>query len=320
MAEQTLRGKAFEFATLRSLSDQIFIKDSSNIITINETPSFFIARDALNSLEDEMKVKMLLGAEAAVRILLRLEPFLINSDKNNPLFLSIQEDSKGKDGDVRDVLAIRKQNSWGIGISCKHNHSAVKHSRLSQTIDFGAAWLECPCSSDYFNSIKPVFNELTKMKKAGILWKNIDGKTDKFYKPTLVSFINEINRLEKKHGGIIPTRLIQYLLGRKDFYKIITNDHNCTTRLQAFNLNGSLNKTAGKIKPQIKIQQLKMPNKILEIDFEKNSQNTILIVCDESWTVSLRIHNASSKVEPSLKFDVNLKGTPTTLYTHDEPW
>lgn len=34
----------------------------------------------------------------------------------------------------------------------------------------------------------------------------------------------------------------------------------------------------------------------------------------------MRIHNASSKVEPSLKFDVQIKGMPPELYSHYEPW
>lgn len=63
-----------------------------------------------------------------------------------------------------------------------------------------------------------------------------------------------------------------------------------------------------------------LPRVIYNMDFNPNSNNTVTIVCDNGWTVSLRIHNASSKVEPSLKFDVNLKGVPQDLFSHDEPW
>lgn len=41
---------------------------------------------------------------------------------------------------------------------------------------------------------------------------------------------------------------------------------------------------------------------------------------DNGWQISFRIHNASSKVEPSLKFDVELIGQPTGLFIIDMPW
>lgn len=34
----------------------------------------------------------------------------------------------------------------------------------------------------------------------------------------------------------------------------------------------------------------------------------------------MRIHNASSRVEPSLKFDVQLVSFPSSLFTQTEPW
>jgi hypothetical protein len=34
----------------------------------------------------------------------------------------------------------------------------------------------------------------------------------------------------------------------------------------------------------------------------------------------MRIHNASSRVEPSLKFDVQLISFPSSVYAQVEPW
>ena len=53
---------------------------------------------------------------------------------------------------------------WEIGISAKNNHRAVQHSRLSLNIDFGDKWLGVPCSSNYFEEIKPVFEMLNGLK------------------------------------------------------------------------------------------------------------------------------------------------------------
>jgi hypothetical protein len=63
-----------------------------------------------------------------------------------------------------------------------------------------------------------------------------------------------------------------------------------------------------------------MPMLFYDINFKPGSGNTILVACDNGWTISMRIHNASSLVEPSLKFDVGLTGVPSTLYSQFEPW
>ena len=41
---------------------------------------------------------------------------------------------------------------------------------------------------------------------------------------------------------------------------------------------------------------------------------------DNGWQISFRIHSASSKVEPSLKFDIQLVGQPIVLFIIDMPW
>lgn len=41
---------------------------------------------------------------------------------------------------------------------------------------------------------------------------------------------------------------------------------------------------------------------------------------DGGWQFSFRIHNASIKVEPSLKFDVQILGIPTAIMTIECKW
>lgn len=80
------------------------------------------------------------------------------------LELRIQSDTKGKEGDVRDILIVRHNIQWEIGLSLKHNHFAVKHSRLSQKLDFGAKWYGIPCSQKYWEDVRPVFTYLVQEK------------------------------------------------------------------------------------------------------------------------------------------------------------
>ena len=52
-------------------------------------------------------------------------------------------------------------------MSIKHNHEAVKHSRLSHGLDFGNEWFGIPCSKEYWNAVKPIFDRLKSEKAKG---------------------------------------------------------------------------------------------------------------------------------------------------------
>lgn len=313
---QVINGKGFEYACLQSMQNQLSAIQQIDIIT---NPAYLSAQLSYQSSDPVVQNKFNLAADAAVRVLRRLEPQLDNHQNNFPLVLTIQNDARGQQGDVRDVLAIRRQNQWEIGLSAKHNHSAVKHSRLSQTIDFGNDWLNSAASSTYFNEIRPIFDELENLRSKGVQWKQIEDKAERFYVPVLTAFMRELQRQHQSNVDI-PSRLLSYLLGRNDFYKVIAHDGNRTTEIQGFSMYGTLNRSSSNINPQIRIPKLRLPTRFHDIDFKPNSKTTIFIVCDEGWNISARIHNASTTVEPSLKFDIQLQGVPPTLYRHIESW
>lgn len=185
---QTSNGKAFEYACVIALHEQL---NNGQQIVVELSPQMQTAKKLYDGISGEMKVLLDSAARAAVRIIKKLEPQLIESNKNEPLFLSLQADATGIKGDVRDVLCMRKQNGWQIGLSCKHNHHAVKHSRLSDSIDFGREWLDVPCSKEYFEKIVPLFAELRelrdKSKNTGnpALWSEVENKAEKYYVPVL---------------------------------------------------------------------------------------------------------------------------------------
>ena len=317
---QTTQGKAFEYACIEALYRRY--KDKQEVI-IEDTPQY---RTAKSKFEESIsKQNFIDAANAAVRIIERLEPQLIIPENNIPLILSIQTDAKGIAGDVRDVLCIRKQNKWQIGLSCKHNHHAVKHSRLSDTIDFGKEWFNIPCSYSYFSDVVPIFSKLRKYRDESkkinkpMLWNQLEDKFSSYYVPILRAFMKELKRLDNENNDI-PKKLVQYLIGKYDFYKVITNDNKRTTRIEAINILGTLNKSAGNNKSITDIPILKLPTTFYHIDFKPNSQNTITIVCDYGWEISMRLHNASSKIEPSLKFDVQLISLPNSIHAQVEPW
>lgn len=317
-------GKAYEYACLIAIKEHLSSKTNTDI-TISVSDAYRTAKKAFEKAEREgLSDNLVSAANAAARVIIRLEPQLEYG--NGVLTLVIQTDAQGIAGDVRDVVCIRGTNGWEIGISCKHNHHAVKHSRLSSTIDFGKEWLGIPCSQKYFSDVVPIFNELRDMRASAIengkpipLWNDIPDKAARFYIPVLNAFLEELRNLAASNPAV-PSKLIEYLLGRYDFYKVITDDRHRTTRVEAINIAGTLNKAANGHHSIVDVAKLKLPTRFYHIGFVPNSDNKVEIICDEGWALTMRIHNASSKIEPSLKFDVQLVSLPSSIHAQVEPW
>lgn len=315
MTKQIEQGKAFEYACLLAIQQRLSPLQSIEIV---ENSSLIVASKFYNNLPDELQQELSSAARTGTNIIIRLEPQLLHPNGNEPLQLLLQADKKGEDGDVRDVICIRQQNNWEIGISCKHNHKAVKHSRLSRNLDFGAKWFNHSCSQSYFDEIAPIFDMLNELKNEKKLWKEIDNKAEVVYKPLMDAFMKELLRLDAAHPNCIASSFIQYLVGKNDFYKLIASKK--LTEVQAYNLNGTLNKVSGKNKPEAKVQALSLPDRFIDIAYKKGSSSTLKITCDESWVISLRVHSAKTAVESSLKLDIQLEGVPANFYRQVEPW
>ncbi|TDE45522.1 HaeIII family restriction endonuclease [Flavobacterium rhamnosiphilum] len=315
ISTQTINGKAFEYALLNEFLERLKVVTS---VTVIENEPFKTALKCFVSFDEKEQSHYKLVASFAVNFLLDIEPRLANGiNENDILQLEIVADKAGQTGDVRDVLAIRSLQKWEIGISAKNNHRAVKHSRLSNDIDFGQKWLGFPCSVDYFEEINPVFSNLAKLRtasKATQKWETLGDYHTSVYVPVLDAFRAELLRLDKQNPGIVAERLVKYLIGNQDFYKVIKGKNK--VEIQAYNLHGTLNLPFENIKPKAKIQKLKLPNRLIEVVYQDNSQTTLLVTLNEGWQISFRIHNASSRIEPSLKFDINLVSAPHSLFSN----
>ena len=255
---------------------------------------------------------------AAVETLFELEPLIVE-DGDDELVLKIQQDSRGEEGDVRDILIVRRNIEWEIGLSLKHNHFAVKHSRLSRSLDFGDKWFGVPCSKKYWEDIKPIFDYLVEEKFKGTNWSELPAKEVDVYIPLLTAFMNEVRR-SNENDDSIPSRMVEYLLGEFDFYKVVGIDNKRITQIQTFNLHGTLNQSSKKEMPKMRIPIASLPSRIVSLEFKPDSTNTIELYMDGGWQFSFRIHNASIKVEPSLKFDVQILGIPTAIMTIECKW
>lgn len=309
------QGRAYEFACLTALNDEI---KKLRPVKIETTDGYDAAKKAWNNIDNSLQVVMEESALAAVETLFELEPLIVE-DGDDELVLKIQQDSRGEEGDVRDILMVRRNIEWEIGLSLKHNHFAVKHSRLSRSLDFGDKWFGVPCSKKYWEDIKPIFDYLVEEKFKGTNWSELPAKEVDVYIPLLTAFMNEVRR-SNENDNSIPRKMVEYLLGEFDFYKVVGIDNKRITQIQTFNLHGTLNQSSKKEMPKIKIPIASLPSRIVSLEFKPDSANTIELYMDGGWQFSFRIHNASTKVEPSLKFDVQILGIPTAIMTIECKW
>ena len=302
------QGRAYEYAWIQTLYKALCESRKTRIV---ENTSLLANERAWDSMDDEMQKLFITSANAAIDTVLELEPRMSEAD-NGELTLEFQKDGAGAKGDVRDIIIRRNNIEWEIGLSIKHNHDAVKHSRLSHKLDFGKEWFEIPCSEEYWNAVGPIFETLKDAKSNGVKWSDLDDKNEKVYIPLLQAFIDEVNRSYRKDKSM-PRKMIEYLIGIEDYYKIVSKDSKRVTLIHTFNMHDTLNKPGKNTISAITVPVVELPTRLVALEFKPESENTVEMYLNNGWQLSFRIHNASTKVEPSLKFDVQFVGMPTSV-------
>ena len=149
---QVQSGHAFEYGIAITFRQQY-----PNALLVDDAP-MQVARSAYERASQVEKDRIVRAANRAIDFLIEREP---NLSIGEGYSISISADREGIEGDVRDVIIAN--NDVSVGISAKNRHRAVRHSRLSQTIDFGMRWFGYPASDQYFNAVKPIFDELRNL-------------------------------------------------------------------------------------------------------------------------------------------------------------
>ena len=309
------QGRAYEYAWIQTLYKALCESRKTRIV---ENTSLLVNERAWDSMDDEMQELFITSANAAIDTVLELEPRMSEAD-NGELTIEFQKDGAGAKGDVRDIIIRRNNIEWEIGLSIKHNHDAVKHSRLSHKLDFGKEWFEIPCSEDYWDAVGPIFETLKDAKRNGVKWSDLDDKNEKVYIPLLQAFIDEVNRSYRKDKSM-PRKMIEYLIGIEDYYKIVSKDSKRVTLIHTFNMHDTLNKPGKNKISAITVPVVELPTRLVALEFKPESENTVEMYLNNGWQLSFRIHNASTKVEPSLKFDVQFVGMPTSMLNIECRW
>ena len=309
------QGRAYEYAWIIALYDALRQKRK---VRLNNNSSLDANRRAWNSMSSDKKELYEISANAAVGMILELEPKMLEDDGDD-LILEFQSDDAGVRGDVRDIVVKRESTSWEFGLSIKHNHEAIKHSRLSHGLDFGKEWFNVPCSKEYWDDIKPIFDMLKAEKRNGTKWSELDDKEGDVYIPLLNAFMKEVRKAYSNDSDV-PRKMVEYLIGTNDYYKAISRDGKRMTVIRTFNMHGTLNKPSRVKVSSITVPIVELPTELVALKFKTGSSNTVEMYLDNGWQLSFRIHNASTKVEPSLKFDIQFIGMPVTILSFECRW
>lgn len=225
------QGRAYEFVCLNSLYEAINKVRPARIV---KNSSYLAAENAWETLTNAEQNLYVLSAKSTIETIFALEPNIVE-ESSEVLDLYMQNDQHGKEADVRDIIIERKDIIWEIGLSIKHNHMAVKHSRIAKTLDFGSKWYGIPCSSAYWCNVKPTFDFLEREKAKGAFFRDLRSKEDDVYVPLLNAFVKEVSSQVQSNKNV-PRRMVEYLLSKYDFYKVISIDSKRVTTIQSFNL------------------------------------------------------------------------------------
>lgn len=300
-ASQVENGKAFEYAIAQALSEELDVP-------ITESPEFFITKSSFDKVGQNLQLRFPKAAKLAINHIIDKESKNLVND--HALGIWVAGDALGQKGDVRDVVVKFKEKE--IGISCKTNHDAFKHSRLSGRADFVKTWGLDPsgCSEEYWSAVRPLFTELKEIRRnsgAKALWSDQENVPERFYWKVLDAFEKEILRLtasDSPNSSRVTRNLISYIVGRHDFYKVISRPEQ--VEIQGFNLNGTLS-----------VPKTRFPDHVIGIDRLNGGQYSKTIRFNRGFTFNFRIHSASSRVESSLKFDIKaISLPPSEIYTN----
>jgi len=204
----------------------------------------------------------------------------------NDEFLEIDRlsDNSGKKGDVTDIRLISSNKT--LNISCKNNNISVKHQRPGPTPKhFGCLDNDkiAKVFKDKYKEINSEFYLENKSKNFNLKYYNeIDGieKAKNLYSP-ICNLINEFINDNSSKGSVYQ----EFLLGVIDYTQIILNKKN------------------------IEIKEFgNLPKSYLVSSFI-NNKGYIVVDFHNEITLSMRLHNASSKITKtgSLKFDTKIE-------------
>jgi hypothetical protein len=223
----------------------------------------------------------LIYKRCAERIYMWLEEeFSISSES---LIVDRLSDKHGREGDVTDIRILG--SLLQINLSVKHNHKALKHQRPASTAQHCGFPKKTPEDRKFREEYKAIVGSFQVIAQNSLNFRDLEEGVvfTHLYRPICDLVAQSINQLCQSSTN--ANHLLNFLLGRTDFYKII--------------LDAKLN--------ELHIQFFNKPSNISSV-FAESHENYVKLTFDRLWKISMRLHTASSRIalSPSLKFDTQL--------------
>ncbi|MCC5803801.1 HaeIII family restriction endonuclease [Rossellomorea vietnamensis] len=297
MSTSTDRGYGFEYTN---------IQEGMTILngTVGPETQTWIQRTGnpkYNSLSVNEQQAMIRAARTIINFLTEYEPWLLNGGIE-----IAQVKAAGGSTDVSDVRFTGLGQS--VGLSLKSNHDAVRHPRVSPTIDIAHQWLGVNTDQRYLGEVAEIFNNFTSFCEFNNVERfnqlSNEQKKNLLYSPITACFSDLLLRVFNGPAGPdAVAHFLRYLIGDRDFYKAKADFNRGELLIEAYDFSGTMG-------PR---HRLRMPTRCLEVIVEPGPTglyNYINITFDRGWEVKMRLHTARTAIENSLKWDVQFVGTP----------
>ncbi|MFA5340114.1 MAG: HaeIII family restriction endonuclease [Candidatus Omnitrophota bacterium] len=275
-------GRALEYKII----DFLCSGNSNFKVTLTDQAKVAQGRDKQKYLKLSDKLK-----ESYIKAASIIHNWLLSIIKEKEVLIDRLSDNSAKKGDVTDIRISWKDQ--GVNLSIKHNHSALKHQRPPTTV------MRCGYAKDCQEDIgfrkeykKIVDNFLIKSKRdlpgaslfSELLTINEEYINDNIYFPVCSLVAETI-----KKSCISPRNteaLFNFLIGSVGFYKIIDRNHEITI---------------------LDFTHIKIPKKV---DVRLRDKSYVDLDFSNGCKIAMRLHNASSRLGRSLKFDTQAIDLP----------
>lgn len=295
MTGQDISGNALEYAVAMQMACIIGSPIKQDAVSKK-------AREDFMQEPVEKRIWLMHAAGVGIAHIMQIEKNALKFKKESAVIM--QPDNKGQEGDPRDVLLSLEKDY--LGVSVKRNNAVAKNPRLQRrNPNFGKMWgLGANTSSDYAEEVEKVFKRLDGVQKKGAKkWSEVSGMHGQVYLPLLNAFAAEFKSLAATPP--VAKNFVEYMTGGAfNYYKIMA--YNKEVVVQGYNFGNKL--SCGKSSP---------PKSLLSVSRkDEKSKTTLILAFEGGWAFSMRIHNATTNIEDSLKWAVCLIAHPVNMYSH----
>lgn len=196
------------------------------------------------------------------------------------------------DPGVADITITKGSSS--LGVSVKHNHDALSHSRpysLADAMGFAGTAIEV----DHRKRLEAATTRFRVAARGATTFPSLPaGVKLKLYQEACAECATTVNRVAKNSTAV--STLFNFLVG-SDFKKVIVKTHHSSRALESIVVADYT-----KIKPATSVTA--------SVD-NRARASSLVLTFDNGWKIDLRIKNAATRVsssgQVSLKFDAQKK-------------